>query len=597
MVIVKVSEEGNQVVGRIKESFPKADIIGVKEVGEMMERKAYDAYIFVSAMGICVRTIAPFIEDKRTDPAIICVDSMGRNAISVLSGHIGGANNLTKEVARSIGANAIITTLSDSKGTWSLDTMAERFSWTIISRGRNEVGNRGINKQISLFVSGTPTCLVLDIRDKGTEWMETNLPENVTIVRDIKEADPKRFGLLITVSPFEHEDIGIPEIQYIPKCVCLGVGLSHQAGPSDQIVREIRESLSENNIRWESISDIATIEAKRDEPALKALADETSAPITLYSAQELEGIDVPTPSLVVEKHMGTKSVSEAASILRAQGGLILRKQKGANWTLAASIPERFRREEIVEFVGAGPGDPQLISLRGRDLLRRADLILYAGSLVPKQMVEEAKQGALVRSSASMSLEEQVELMSAFCQRGKMVVRLHTGDPCLYGAIQEQMGMLDKKGIPYRITPGISAFQAAAAELKSQFTIPEKTQTIILTRGEGRTKMPEKEQLHLLAKSGSTMCIYLSADIVESVENELLMEYPGETPVAVCYKLTWPEQKIIKGRLDELSQIVRSNGLRLDTLIVVGEAIGNREGLSRLYSSDFSHLFRKSKEKE
>jgi precorrin-4 methylase len=154
-----------------------------------------------------------------------------------------------------------------------------------------------------------------------------------------------------------------------------------------------------------------------------------------------------------------------------------------------------------------------------------------------------------------------------------------------------MAFFDQYRMSYHITPGISSFQAAAAALRSQFTIPEKVQTIILTRGEGRTPMPEKEQLHQLAQSQSTMCIYLSAGIVEQVQKELLEAYPPETPVAACYKLTWKEERIYRGQLKDLAKIVRENNLTLTTLLVVGEAIDNRQGLSRLYSHQFKHLFR------
>ena len=159
------------------------------------------------------------------------------------------------------------------------------------------------------------------------------------------------------------------------------------------------------------------------------------------------------------------------------------------------------------------------------MLEKADLILYAGSLVPRELTFCAKPGATVRNSASMDLEEQFALMKKFYDEDKFIVRLHTGDPCIYGAIQEQMNYFDQHHMSYHITPGISSFQAAAAALKSQFTIPEKVQSIILTRGEGRTPMPEREQLHLLARSQSTMCIFLSAGIAEQVREELLQEYP------------------------------------------------------------------------
>ena len=192
----------------------------------------------------------------------------------------------------------------------------------------------------------------------------------------------------------------------------------------------------------------------------------------------------------------------------------------------------------------------------------------------------------------MDLEEQFALMKEFYDRGEFVVRLHTGDPCIYGAIQEQMNYFDQHQMNYHITPGISSFQAAAAALKSQFTIPEKVQSIILTRGEGRTPMPEREQLHLLARSQSTMCIFLSADIAQQVQEELLQVYPATTPVAVCYRLTWKDERIYRGDLKDLAAIVKENNLTLTTMIVVGDAIGNREGLSRLYAHEFKHLFRK-----
>ena len=191
----------------------------------------------------------------------------------------------------------------------------------------------------------------------------------------------------------------------------------------------------------------------------------------------------------------------------------------------------------------------------------------------------------------MDLEEQFEIMKKFYDKGKLIVRLHTGDPCIYGAIQEQMAFFDKYNMSYHITPGISSFLAAAAALESQFTIPEKVQTIILTRGEGRTPMPEKEKLHLLARSQSTMCIFLSASVVDQVQQELMEHYPPETPVAACYKLTWKDEKIYRGELKDLAKIVKENELTLTTMIVVGEAIGNRQGLSKLYSHQFKHLFR------
>ena len=547
---------------------------------------SYEALIFIGAMGICVRSIAPYIGSKYTDPAVLCVDSTGKTVISVLSGHVGGANELARKVASAIGAMPVITTQSDCVGMWTLDTLARQFDWSVRPQRMNE--------QITLFTSEKPTALLLSVRDKGTDWLERNLPSHVKVFYHEEDINQDDFELFIVVSPILPQAIRLPYVWYIPQCVHLGIGLAHQAQPVDRIRQEMEETLVSNGIASEAIMGLATIHEKQDEPFVKRMAEQY--PVQFYSSDELSGIEVPNPSKTVEKYMKTSSVCEAAALLSSGNNeLLLPKTKGADWTMAVALDESFKRGGHVEIVGAGPGDPDLISVRGRMFLEKADLILYAGSLVPRELTACAKAGATVKSSAGLALEEQIALMKEFYEQGKLVVRLHTGDPCLYGAIQEQMNYFDQYRWSYHITPGISAFQAAAAELRSQFTIPQKVQTIILTRGEGRTPMPDREKLHLLARSHSTMCIYLSADIVEKVQEELLMEYPETTPVAACYRLTWKEQRIYRGQLKDLTRLLRDHHLTLDTLIVVGDAIDNRKGLSELYSKHFTHLFRKATE--
>ena len=547
---------------------------------------SYEALIFIGAMGICVRSIAPYIGSKYTDPAVLCVDSTGKTVISVLSGHVGGANELARKVASAIGAMPVITTQSDCVGMWTLDTLARQFDWSVRPQRMNE--------QITLFTSEKPTALLLSVRDKGTDWLERNLPSHVKVFYHEEDINQDDFELFIVVSPVLPQAIRLPYVWYIPQCVHLGIGLAHQAQPVDRIRQEMEETLVSNGIASEAIMGLATIHEKQDEPFVKRMAEQY--PVQFYSSDELSGIEVPNPSKTVEKYMKTSSVCEAAALLSSGNDeLLLPKTKGADWTMAVALDESFKRGGHVEIVGAGPGDPDLISVRGRMFLEKADLILYAGSLVPRELTACAKAGATVKSSAGLALEEQIALMKEFYEQGKLVVRLHTGDPCLYGAIQEQMNYFDQYQWSYHITPGISAFQAAAAELRSQFTIPQKVQTIILTRGEGRTPMPDREKLHLLARSHSTMCIYLSADIVEKVQEELMMEYPETTPVAACYRLTWKEQRIYRGQLKDLTRLLRDHHLTLDTLIVVGDAIDNRKGLSELYSKHFTHLFRKATE--
>ena len=631
----------------------------------------YDAFIFICAMGICVRTIAPHVKDKHTDPAVICVDSMGRNAISVLSGHIGQANKITQDVAHILGANPVISTLSDNSGLWALDTLGQEFGWEVLvgmshayykniellddeeesdeeedyNEEEEEYGEdedeeynedededeeydededeeydedeedededdnsiilqmrdgtnynertKEFNVIINLFVNKYRTALLLEIRDEGTDYLERTRPQHVDVYYHRSDMDLSQYKLLIIVSPFMFFDPAIAHIQYIPRILHVGLGLALDPPEFEELFVNLVVGAPGKNICGQAIKEVATIDVKRNVEVIEKL--QKLVDVRFYTAEELSQVEVPNPSTTVQKYMGTPSVCEAAAILSSHHGVLYaEKFKGLSnkSTFAIAIENGYLRQGHIEIVGAGPGDPDLISVRGRQMLEKADLILYAGSLVPRELTFCAKPGATVRNSASMDLEEQFALMKKFYDEDKFIVRLHTGDPCIYGAIQEQMNYFDQHRMSYHITPGISSFQAAAAALKSQFTIPEKVQSIILTRGEGRTPMPEREQLHLLARSQSTMCIFLSAGIAEQVQEELLQEYPETTPVAVCYHLTWKDERIYRGELKDLAKIVKENNLTLTTMIVVGEAIDNREGLSRLYAHEFKHLFRR-----
>ena len=627
--VIQISEAGAEIARQLQTGY-EAEVIQRSTVGERWHD--FDAFVFIGAMGICVRTIAPYIEDKHADPAVVCIDSCGQHVISVLSGHVGGANELTRQLADRLGAHEVITTQSDNAGLWALDTLALRFGWGI-------VGNPcDMNDSIFAFVNREPTALLIEAEDEGTEYLEGTLPAHVTRIHDISELDAQRYRLVIIVSPYERTvPEGILCVHYIPFVGVVGFGLAHHPEDYEDIYDQINRALTERGVLPCALR-YCTIDVKRDEPFIRLLEDEKEIEVEFFTAEQLAAVEVPNPSNTVAKHVGTPSVCEAAAILGSGGGeLIVPKMKGKNWTAALAIrgglsplplpikegskylstidkntttvspddnhpctqidsaPSLIGRaggeSGFVEIVGAGPGDPDLVSVRGRKMLERADLILYAGSLVPKALTECHKPGAVVRSSADMTLEEQCALMKEHYDKGHFIVRLHTGDPGIFGAIQEQMAFFDREGMNYHITPGISSFLAAAAELRSQFTIPERTQTIILTRGEGRTPMPEREKLHLLARSQSTMCIFLSAAIVDDVQQQLLQEYPEDTPVAACYHLTWPDQKIYRGQLKDLAKMVRDNHLTLTTMLVVGEAIDNRRGLSELYNKHFTHLFR------
>ncbi len=574
-----VNEVGKALAERIEKALGQPDI---------------EAVVFIGALGICVRKILPTLESKYTDPAVVCVDSLGKWVIPVVGGHVGGANTLALQIARAIGAQPVITTQSDNSGLWALDTLAREYGWKTNVKFYDVGPHDDMNRVIADFVNRKPTALILEWNDRGTRYLRETCPDHVSVYDTHEEFIKSgiNYEVTISVGPYLHDDI---KLSYYPKCLYLGVGC--QKDIPESIAHNLIESIRESGFAPESVISVNTIALKKDEQMISELCRQLGDVIlNIYDAETLSEIEVPNPSRKVYDVTGCWGVAEASAIT-AGGKLVLQKHKGCvdgnHFTFALSAQ---KSKGHIEIVGAGPGDPELVSVRGRRFIQQADLILYAGSLVPKELTNVSKPGATVVSSADLDLEQQFELMKRFYDEDKLVVRLHTGDPCIYGAIQEQMAFFDQYSMDYHITPGISSFQAAAAELRSQFTIPEKCQTIILTRGEGRTPMPEKEKLEMLARHQSTLCIYLSAGLAKQIQEKLLEGgYLPETPVAVCYKLTWKEQKIFRGKLFELAKIVEDNNLKLTTLIVVGDAIDNRNGLSKLYDKHFTHLFRKGVE--
>lgn len=257
--------------------------------------------------------------------------------------------------------------------------------------------------------------------------------------------------------------------------------------------------------------------------------------------------------------------------------------------MTASVP--------VTFVGAGPGDPELITVKGLNALRAADVVVYAGSLVNRELLRELKDGAVAFDSAPLTLAEVLAIMADAVAAGQRVVRLHTGDPSLYGAIQEQMEGLYALGVGYAVVPGVTAAFAAAASLRQELTLPGVSQTVVLTRIEGRTPVPEKERLRRIAALGATVCLYLSVSMMEKVVAELLAggAYSPQTPAAVVSRASWGDERTVEGTLADIAGKVAEAGLKRQALIIVGEVLGARSGgvpeKSKLYDPDFCHGFR------
>lgn len=247
---------------------------------------------------------------------------------------------------------------------------------------------------------------------------------------------------------------------------------------------------------------------------------------------------------------------------------------------------------MIYFIGAGPGAADLITVRGAALLQKADVIIYAGSLVNPALLDYAREDCKIYNSAKMTLEEVIDVMKE--NKGKEVVRLHTGDPCIYGAIREQMDILDQEGMEYQSVPGVSSFIGAAAALNAEYTLPNVSQTVILTRMAGRTPVPEKEEIEKLAAHGATMVIFLTSTMLEELSKRLIDGgYGPDSPAAIVYKATWPDEKVIRTTVKDIPKAAEENGVNKMALILVGGFLGSEYERSKLYDPSFTHLFREA----
>ncbi len=253
---------------------------------------------------------------------------------------------------------------------------------------------------------------------------------------------------------------------------------------------------------------------------------------------------------------------------------------------------------MITFVGAGPGAEDLITVRGQKLIQEADIVIYAGSLVNPGLLSECREDCQIYNSAKMTLEEVIEVMLDGQEKGRKIVRLHTGDPCLYGAIREQMDELEKRGIPYEVCPGVSSFCGAAAALNAEYTLPGVSQSVVITRMAGRTPVPDRESIASFAAHQATMVIFLSTGMLRELSAELIRGgYAPETPAAVVYKATWPEEKVLRCTVETLAQTAEAEGVRKTALIVVGNVLEGEYERSKLYDPSFTTEYREGKSNE
>jgi precorrin-4 C11-methyltransferase len=560
----------------------------------------YDQLVFFLATGAATRLIAPHLNDKTTDPGVLTVDEATQFVIPILSGHQGGANAFARTVAGHLGAVPVITTASDVMGGLSPDLLETQYGWI------PEPPDRLKAAAVSL-VNQAPVAVVQEIGRPGSWLTDQTLPEHVMSVHQVEQLPAQLFEHILWITDrLVPDSAGLPSeriLWYRPQSLVLGVGC--ERGISlDALEDGLDQFLRQTGFAKASISALASLDLKADETAMVALAQRHGWQTHFYPAAELAHVPgMANPSSVVEQAVGTPGVSEPAALRAAQTDQLLAPKhvmrspvatQRMTFALArsAAFQERSARTGHVTFIGAGPGDPELLTLKAQRVLSQADVVIYAGSLIPEAILQHAPATAAVHNSAPLTLEDTMAIMLDAVRAGKHVVRLQSGDLSLYSAIQEQMTQLDAADIPYAAIPGISAFQAAAAALHSELTIPEVVQTIILTRGEGQTPMPSGESLAALAVHRASLCIFLSARLSRKVQAQLLTAYAPDTPVAILYRVSWPDEKIVLTELQHLHRDIRKHKLTRTTLILVGDAIGARKNRSHLYHTTHAHIFRR-----
>lgn len=560
----------------------------------------YDQLIFFLATGAVTRLIAPCLGSKTTDPGVLAVDEAGRFVIPVLSGHQGGANAFARTVAGYLGATPVITTASDVIGGLSLDLLAETLGWVAEPAER-------LKAAAMALVNQEPVAIIQEVGSSGSWLNAWELPPHVTWVPRVSDLPSQSFSAVLWITDRLVTDLHGRDAESIlwfrPPSVVLGVGCERGL-PLAALEGGLEHFLRQAGYARASITALASLDRKADETAIVELARRSGWQTFFYGAEELAQVaGMARPSAAVERCVGTPGVAEPAALLAAGTERLLAEKQVVASALApqrmtfalarlATTADSPPAPGKVIFIGAGPGDPELLTLKARRLLAQADVVIYAGSLIPEAILQYAPATATIHNSAPLTLEQVMAIMLTAVQAGQQVVRLQSGDLSLYSAIQEQMALLDEAGIAYEAVPGISAFQAAAAALHSELTIPEVVQTIILTRGEGKTKMPDGESLTALAAHRASLCIFLSARLSKTIQEQLLTAYAPETPVAILYRVSWPDEKIIMTHLQELHSEMRKHNLTRTTLILVGEAIGSRKNRSRLYHTTHAHIFRR-----
>lgn len=539
--VFSTSEKGNLLAKSIQEELVYTDTFSTKEDKSFLKVESfadfvewsfddYDHIILIGDLADNILNLTPYIKEQYKKLLIFNVDVNGDFVQILQVGEEGEANQEAQKLAGITGGTAIISTQAKASKEWDLESFTERFEWEADL-------NDDWESVRTLFRTRTKVALILEVRDMGSAYLEKTAPSFVEIFYHVDDLEEENFDLIIAVSPLLYR-FKVTSVMYRPKILTLGMGC-HKNFPHGILVNDIQEKLAQHGISWKAIRTLSTADSKSKEMALLEVCHHLKIEFKTYSSDFLNRIPIPNPSDVILKHTGLRGLAESAALAVSKTNkLIVEKQNdkpecNQYYTWALAIDQLNLREGQLEIVGAGPGNPDLITLQGMNLLRKADLVIYSSTLLRDDLIHHVKTGAKIRSVESLTQQENlIQLIQSYYRRGLMTVWLHSGDANLFSDIQDELIAFTKTGMEYRITPGVGNFQALEAELKTKFLINRQEQEVHLIRVSMDNLNDQKQRLKEYLEQEDEICIYADRNVMPDLHQFFSTILSSNTPIAI-----------------------------------------------------------------
>ncbi|MFA8449461.1 MAG: cobalamin biosynthesis protein [Bacteroidales bacterium] len=578
--IFSTSESGNNLAKKISEEFGFTDIFTVKNSSDYFHIDSFsefvewtfDEYKEIVLIGDLVDSVchlSPYLSKADADLLILNIDINGDYVQILKTDKSGKANFRALTLAGITSGEAILSTQAKASKDWELETLADRFDWEMDVFG-------DIESVTALFRKRVKVALLLETRDSGSAYLERTCPSFADIFYHKEDVCEDDYEMLIAVSPLLHH-FAKPTIIFRPKVLTLGMGC-HKDFPEGYLVQDIRNRLKEFGVSYKSVRAISTSENRAQESALLELSGAFHAEYKSFSANLLNRIEIPNPSEVILKHTGYRGVAESASLAACKSNsLVIEKQNdkssGCNqyftWSLA--IDQLYLRKGQLEVIGVGPGDIDLLSVHGKYLIERADMILYSQNTIPEELIQISKKGAALRSTDKLDQKQIVELVYSFYKRGLMTVWLLPGDACLFNNIQNQLNSFSDFGLEYRITPGVSVFQSIESKMRSKYLMKTDQEEFLLYRINSLNLESQKTSIMEGANEFLNICIHADRNVVPDLHSFLQDIYGESAHVVISTQSIEFGVELHCCELKDMAKVYHKN--------ITGEAVILRIGMN------------------